>query len=164
MKTLYLIGGPMGVGKTVTGRILENMLDDCFYLDGDWCWDMHPFRVTDDTKRMVMENICFMLKNFLECPSCKSVVFCWVMHEQTILDEILSRIVSRDVRIVKISLICRPEILQERLQNDINAGIREADVVERSLARLPFYRHLDTVKIDTSDMTAVQAADFISRL
>lgn len=164
MKTLYLIGGPMGAGKTATGLILKNMLDDCFYLDGDWCWDMHPFRLTDDTKRMVMDNICFLLKNFLKCPSCKNVVFCWVMHEQGILDEIISRVGARDLEIKRISLICRPEVLEEHLKKDIDAGIREADVVERSLARLPFYRHLDTVKLDVSDMTASQAAEFIRRL
>lgn len=81
MKKLYLIGGPMGVGKTATGTLLKNMIPGSFYLDGDWCWDMNPFMVTDYTKEMVMDNICHLLKNFLKCPSCRTVVFCWVMHE-----------------------------------------------------------------------------------
>ena len=45
MKTLYFIGGPMGVGKTAACKILKTMLDKCVFLDGDWCWDMHPFQL-----------------------------------------------------------------------------------------------------------------------
>ena len=40
MKTLYLIGGPMGVGKTTAGRLLRDRLPHSVFLDGDWCWDM----------------------------------------------------------------------------------------------------------------------------
>lgn len=34
-KTLYLIGGPMGVGKTTVGQQLKKELPDCVLLDGD---------------------------------------------------------------------------------------------------------------------------------
>lgn len=44
MKHLYLIGGPMGVGKTAACRALQSRLDRSVFLDGDWCWDMGPFR------------------------------------------------------------------------------------------------------------------------
>ena len=40
MKTLYLVGGPMGVGKTSVCQLLKRRLDRCAFLDGDWCWDM----------------------------------------------------------------------------------------------------------------------------
>ena len=88
MKRLFLIGGTMGVGKTTVGQILKKRLPDCVFLDGDWCWEMDPFQVNDETKQMVMENICFLLKNFIRCSAYKNIVFCWVMHEQTIIDEI----------------------------------------------------------------------------
>ena len=39
MKRLYLIGGPMGVGKTTVCRELQKRLDRSVFLDGDWCWD-----------------------------------------------------------------------------------------------------------------------------
>ena len=66
-KKLYLIGGPMGVGKTTAGQLLKIRLDNCVFLDGDWCWDMEPFQVTTETKKMVIENICFLLNNFIRC-------------------------------------------------------------------------------------------------
>lgn len=57
----------MGAGKTTTCRIMKEQLNQCVFLDGDWCWDMHPFQVTTETKQMVVENICFTLNNFIRC-------------------------------------------------------------------------------------------------
>ena len=67
MKTLYLIGGTMGVGKTTVSQQLKKDLANSVFLDGDWCWDADPFQVTDETKEMVMDNICYLLNNFLHC-------------------------------------------------------------------------------------------------
>ena len=55
MKTLIFINGPMGVGKTAVCRELLERLTPGVYLDGDWCWNMNPFQVTDETKSMVMQ-------------------------------------------------------------------------------------------------------------
>ena len=79
MKTLYLVGGPMGVGKTSVCQLLKRRLDRCAFLDGDWCWDMDPFVVNDETKEMVLDNICFVLDRFLHCTEFENVVFCWVL-------------------------------------------------------------------------------------
>ena len=57
MITIYLIGGTMGVGKTTLGQYLKKELNNAIFLDGDWCWDAHPFIVNDVTKKMVMNNI-----------------------------------------------------------------------------------------------------------
>ena len=48
----------MGVGKTTVGQALKIELEQCVFLDGDWCWDMHPFQVTPETKALVLDNIC----------------------------------------------------------------------------------------------------------
>ena len=158
MKTLYLIGGTMGVGKTTVCGHLKTRLPDCVFLDGDWCWDSHPFRVTDETKRMVMDNICTLLGNFLRCSAYENVVFCWVMHEQGILDEILSRLPLAGVRVRAISLVCGADRLAERLARDVAAGKRLPDVIARSVARLPLYGALNTEKLDVSTLTPDEAA------
>ena len=67
MKRLYMIGGPMGVGKTAACRQLQQLLDRSVFLDRDWCWDAHPFQVTEETREMVLENISFRLNSFLRC-------------------------------------------------------------------------------------------------
>ncbi len=149
MKTLYIIGGPMGVGKTTVCRLLQKELDNSVLLDGDWCWDASPFQVTDETKEMVMNNICFLLNSFLHCSAYENVVFCWVMHEQSIMDEILGRLDVKNCAVKKIVLVV-DESLRRRLAGDIGRGLRTDDVIERSVARIPMYEVLDAVRVDTS--------------
>ena len=164
MKKLYLIGGTMGVGKTTTSRLLCDILDKSVFLDGDWCWDSHPFQVTEETKAMVVENICFLLNSFLHCSAYENVVFCWVMHQQAILDSIVSRLDTQNVRLLPVSLIASEEALRARLESDVAAGVRSADIIERSLARIPMYAGLDTIKLDVSAITAAVAAQRLARL
>ena len=161
MKHLYLIGGTMGVGKTTVCRHLQKQLDRCVFLDGDWCWDMHPFIVNEETKAMVMENITFLLNQYIRCSVYKHILFCWVMHEQNIIEDLLSRIDTEDCVVHSISLTCAAEILTARLQKDIDAGIRQSDIIERSIARLPLYEKLNTHKIDTTHLDILQTAGMI---
>lgn len=163
MKRLYLIGGTMGVGKTTTCRLLRDMLPNCAFLDGDWCWDMHPFVVNAETKAMVMDNIRHMLNGFLSCSIFDNVVFCWVMHEQQIMDDILEGLTG-EYDLIPVSLICRRERLAERLQKDVEAGVRQADVIERSVARIRLYEKLNTIKVDVSDTGPEEAAAQIAAL
>lgn len=163
MKKLYLIGGTMGVGKTTTCRLLRDLLPECVFLDGDWCWDMHPFVVNEETKAMVMGNIRHMLNSFLNCSVYRNIVFCWVMHEQAIIDEILSGL-NGEFEPVCISLVCNAEELIRRLEKDVCAGIRERDVIERSIARMGMYDKLNTIKIEVSDIGPSEAAARIAKL
>ena len=164
MKDLYLIGGTMGVGKTTTCRQLQQKLPACVFLDGDWCWDMQPFIVNEETKEMVVQNIAFLLNQFLHCSAFENVVFCWVMHQQSIWDDILSRLDTSDAKVRCISLICNEEALTARLQKDIDAGLRQPDIIPRSVARIPLYNRLSTEKLDVSALTAEEAAEKIIHL
>lgn len=161
MKNVFLIGGTMGVGKTATCQKMKYKLRNCVFLDGDWCWDMHPFQVTDETKQMGIENICFLLNNFIRCSAYENIVFCWVMHEQSIIDDILSRLDTTNCKIHSISLVCDKQALQTRLKKDVDAGIRTEDVIARSIERIPLYEKLSTIKVNVSKINAEQAADFI---
>ena len=161
-KTLYLIGGTMGVGKTATCQQLKRMLPNAVLLDGDWCWDADPFQVTEETKAMVMDNICHVLGNFLSCSAYENVILCWVMHEQAIIDEILSRLDTSECEVRAFSLVCTEEELRRRLGKDVADGTRQPDVVARSLSRLPLYDKLSTERVDTTGLAPAQvAADLI---
>ena len=148
-----MIGGPMGVGKTAVCRALNAQLDKSVFLDGDWCWTMHPFIVNEETKAMVTGNIVHLLSSFLRCREFKYVIFCWVMHEQSIIDGILQKLPLEDCQVHSISLVCSEDVLKQRLRKDIDAGIRTEDVIHRSLCRLAMYDKLDTAKIDTTLMS-----------
>ena len=99
MKKLYLIGGTMGVGKTAVSQQLKKDLPNSVFLDGDWCWDANPFQVTEETKTMVTDNICYLLNNFLHCSAYENIIFCWVMHEQHIIDSIIENVDNSKVSI-----------------------------------------------------------------
>lgn len=164
MKTMYLIGGTMGVGKTTVSQQLKKDLPNSVFLDGDWCWDSDPFRVTEETKDMVIRNICFLLSSFLRCAAYENIIFCWVMHEQSIINRIINELDVSTCRVIKISLITDEENLRKRLESDIACGIRTADVIDRSVGRISMYQLLDTVKIDTSNKTVREIADEILNL
>lgn len=163
MKQLFMLGGTMGVGKTAVSRELQKQLPNCVMLDGDWCWDADPFWVTAETRRMVMQNIVFLLRQFLACGAYQNIVFCWVMHEKSIGDSILEQLDIRDCRVHRLSLVCTEEVLRSRLLGDIAAGRRQADILPRSIARLPLYQQMSVEIFDTSTLTPVQAAKMIVR-
>lgn len=166
MKTLYLIGGPMGVGKTTVCQQIKRGLPNSVFLDGDWCWDADPFQVTEETKDMVMDNICHVLNNFLNCSAYENIIFCWVMHEQKIIDSILEKLdLKTNACIVHcISLVANEKNLRQRLSRDIESGIRTADVMERSIARIPLYQNLNTFQIDTTQKTVTMIVNKIKNL
>ena len=164
MKTLYIIGGTMGIGKTSVCRQLKRQLNNCVFLDGDWCWDSNPFQVTEETKKMVLRNIIFLLNQFLSCSAYDNVIFCWVMHEQSIIDEITNGIDSSGCSVKVISLICSEETLKTNLQKDIISGKRNMDIVSRSLSRMPLYNSLDTIKINVDGKTIENVAEEIIQL
>ena len=160
MKRLYMIGGPMGVGKTAACRQLQQLLDRSVFLDGDWCWDAHPFQATEETQEMVLENISFLLDNFLRCSAYDHVIFCWVLHRREIWADLLRRL-TEPYALRAVSLVCTPEALRSRLEGDIRAGKRTPDVLDRSLAYLPLYEALDVRRLDVTDLTPRETAEQI---
>ena len=133
MKRLYMIGGPMGVGKTAACRQLQQLLDRSVFLDG-----------------------------FLPCSSYDHVIFCWVLHRREIWEDLLRRLTEPYV-LRAVSLVCTPETLRSRLEGDILAGKRIPDVLDRSLAYLPLYDALDIRHLDVTALTPRETAECIRR-
>ena len=164
MKTVYIIGGTMGVGKTTVCQYLKNQLNNSVFLDGDWCWDAHPFLVTDETKKMVMNNICFLLNQFIHCSAYENIIFCWVMHEQSIIDMILENIDKTNCTIKIVSLLSSEEELRKRLMKDVASGKRTVDVIEKSISRISNYQKVDSVKINTDGKNIEEITEEILQL
>ena len=164
MKNLYIIGGTMGVGKTAVSQQLKSDLPNSVFLDGDWCWDANPFQVTNETKAMVTDNISYLLNNFLHCSAYENVIFCWVMHQQPIIDLTLEKLDTQNCEVKSISLIADEANLRKRLMKDVESGIRSEDVIERSVERIPLYHNLNTIKIDTDNKAVQEIVDDIRGL
>ncbi|HEX3018473.1 MAG TPA: AAA family ATPase [Caproicibacter sp.] len=162
MKKLILVNGTMGVGKSTVCRELLKILTPGVYLDGDWCWNMNPFVVSEENKAMVEGNITYLLKSYLRNSGYEYVVFCWVMHQEEIFEQILSPLRECEFELHKFSLVCTEKALRKRIMADVETGARTADVLERSIPRLALYRNMDTMKIDVSEISARQAAEKIA--
>ncbi len=159
MKHVYLIGGPMGIGKSTICNQLNQDLDHSVFLDGDWCWNMDPFIVNQDTKNMVLDNITHCLNNFIHTPGIENIIFCWVMHKQDIIDQIIQKLDTEGVDIHLISLICEKEELIKRMLIDR----RDNQTIRKSLRYLELYKDLDTQKIDVTTLDVQKTIDKIKR-
>ncbi len=159
MKHVYLIGGPMGIGKSTICNQLNQDLDHSVFLDGDWCWNMNPFVVNQDTKNMVLDNITHCLNNFIHTPGIENIIFCWVMHKQDIIDKIIQKLDTEGVDIHLISLICEKEELIKRMLIDR----RDNQTIRKSLQYLELYKDLDTQKIDVTTLDVQKTIDKIKR-
>ena len=120
--------------------------------------------VTPETKAMVMDNIAHLLSNFLRCSEIDHVVFCWVMHEQAIIDSLLAELDRSRCAVRAISLVCTEDTLRQRLGGDVAAGRRTADVIERSVARLPLYGALRTLRVPTDGKSPREVAESLAAL
>jgi broad-specificity NMP kinase len=164
-RPLIVVGGPPGVGKTAVCRaLLDGLPGNTAWLDGDWCWTMHPFRVTEENKWMVQDNIAHVLRSFLQNTSFDQVVFCWVLHQREILDDLLQRLDGLDYDLRWYSLTAEPSALRDRMLGD---G-RSPAAVEASAARLPLYPALPSRLVDTTGRSVGEVVeeimlDFASR-
>lgn len=158
MKHVYLIGGPMGIKSTICNQLNQD-LDYSVFLDGDWCWNMDPFVVNQDTKSMVLDNITHCLNNFIHTPGIENIIFCWVMHKQDIIDGIIQKLNTEDVEIHLISLICEKEELMKRMLIDR----RNNQTIQMSLDYLELYKDLNTQKIDVTTLDVQKTIDKIKR-
>ena len=164
MKRLYLIGGPMGVGKTTVGHALANKLENAIYIEGDLGWKDIPFIVNEENKKIVLNNIIEMVNSAFS-NDYQNVILGWVMDLQSTIDEIVSKTIAKGIKIYSISLIANPETITLRLENDFKNGVRKDDgVVERSIKRIPHYDSLETIKINTSIFSVDEVSELILKI
>jgi len=147
LKKLIVINGTMGVGKTTICKRLLKELENSVWLDGDWCWMMNPWVFSEENKKMVVENIVFILRNYLKNPTYEYVIFDWVIHEKYILDLILDQFTDLEYELIWFSLICSENSLEQRM---INRG-DSADIIKDSILRLEKYESMDSIKINADD-------------
>ena len=114
MKTLYMIGGPMGVGKTTVSRELMHLLPRCAFLDGDWCWCVNPFSVKDKRLRNGDKSMSFVLSNYITSGFDYVFFASVVLTDNKIRENILKDITATDYEVIGFTLTCSEETLIKR--------------------------------------------------
>lgn len=145
MKKLVIVNGTMGVGKSTIVSKLYKQLENSVWLDGDWCWLMNPWNITEENKTMVMKNIHYILNQYLENSMFEYIFFTWVIHKESIFDEIVAGIQRNDYKLMKVTLMCSEEELIHRMRQDK----RSESEIENSINRLEYYKTMNTQKLNT---------------
>ena len=156
-KKLVIVNGAPGIGKTITCRELQRLLDKSVWLDGDWCWMTNPWIVTEETKRMAEENIAFLLDNFLKCSEYKYVLFSWIFRSDEVFNHILERLQETNFVLQKFTLTCNENTFKDRLK----AAGREKDKIAGCLESLHSCDVTDSLKIDTTQKSIELVARII---
>ena len=164
MKRVVIINGPIGVGKTTVGKLLCKRLDKSAFIDGDWCFDLHPFIANKETKDMAIDNIVHIINNYLNCSYCDFVVFCWVMDKKEVYRKIVENIQREDIRLYEITLNCTEEALVDRWHKDTLCDWRIDEWLNISKKSLKYFKGLDTILIDTSNKSAIDIAEKINEI
>ena len=157
---VYIINGPMGVGKTVTGKLIAERYPGTAFIDGDWCMDIHPFVGDRETKAMAVDNILHMIGNYQKCSKCKRVVLVWLMDDRSVLESIMDGLNALQMEVKYTTLFCNRETLIRRWTNDHDCEWRTDRWLEVSLASLPYFAAMKDA-VDTSELSVDQIADMI---
>ena len=113
-KKLLLISGSPCVGKTTVGTRLFESYDNSAYLDGDWCWCVHPFSVTDTRLRNGDKSMSFVLSNYLDSDFGYVFFTSVVLTNPQIRKNILNGITAKDYDVIGFTLTCSEETLKKR--------------------------------------------------
>ena len=121
-KKLILISGSPCVGKTAVGTRLFESYDNSAYLDGDWCWCVHPFSVTDSRLRNGDRSMSFVLSNYLNSGFAYVFFTSVVLTDLQIREGILKGITAREYETIAFTLTCS----EETLKNATTSGATKA--------------------------------------
>ena len=113
-KRLILISGSPCVGKTAVGTRHFESYDNSAYLDGDWCWCVHPFSVEDKRLRNGDRSVSFVLSNYLDSEFEFVFFTSVVLTDAKIRENILHGITAKDYETISFTLTCSEETLKKR--------------------------------------------------
>ena len=154
-KKLIIINGPSGAGKSTACDLLYRKIDKSVWLDGDWCWLMNPWNFCDENKRMVENNISFILNSYLKNKNINCIIFSWVIPQEDIFDLILKKLDKNKCEVVKISLICSKKEIERRNKN------KSKVCINRSNVNLGNYKKMNTFKINTTNKKPKEVVDSV---
>ena len=159
-KKVIIINGPMGVGKSTICKEILNILEQSVWLDGDWCWMMNPWNVSDENIKMVEKNITYILRNYLSNTSFIYILFSWVIQREEIFNNILNKLKDYKFDLIKISIVCSETELQKRMMLDN----RNNENIKNSLSRLQLYYNMNTIKVDTTGKDKTETVSEILKI
>lgn len=157
MKTILLILGPNGIGKSTTAKGILDRLPNAALVDSDWCRAMNPYDM--DT---VINNMYAMIKNYFDNQKIETVILPYGFHgdRKQRFNVVVDKLQKAGIcfTIFAVVLSCSFDEMITRSQKDMRDSKRIKRGVENTFH---FYDEYDYPKIDTTDLTAEQTAEKI---
>lgn len=75
MKTILLLLGPNGIGKSTTAKCILNKLPNAALVDSEWCRAMNPYDMDTATN-----NLYALIKNYLLCSEIETIIVPYGFH------------------------------------------------------------------------------------
>lgn len=154
---LIIISGSPCVGKTTVAERLFDSLPNSAYLDGDWCWCVNPFSITDPRLRNGDKNMSFILSTYLNSVFDYVIFSSVVVMYKTIRETVINDITAKDFDIIGITLTCSEETLRARHK-------KRGDKGEVSFHWLHLPPYPGDVVINTDGKTVRQTVEIIKAL
>lgn len=161
-KKVIFISGTIGIGKTTLAKKIVNSIPNAVMLDGDWCFTQGlTWYFDEQTKKMAVDNIIYVLNNYLSNNNFDYIIFCWTLHRKDVVDTILDSLDSDKIKDFKhFLLMCDESVIRTRIEkrfaeNQKELGIQytKNDVdkmVISSIDKLSFYNNSDATIVDAS--------------
>jgi broad-specificity NMP kinase len=160
VKKFIIINGAMGVGKTRICKELNKKLTNSVWLDGDWCMMMNPWNITEINQKIFLDNINYLLNNFLSNPTFEYIIFSWVIPREDMINYLIKRLSNNCFELKKITLLCEDKKLRERMVKD---G-RDEFTIEKSMIYQEAFNSFNTVKVDTTELSVLETVDEVLRI
>lgn len=157
MSKLVLLGGPTGVGKTTTLGLLASRFERSALLDADDVWRISPDLAVEGTRSLAIRNVVSVMRGYFEA-RCELGIVSWVFARPELFGPVIDDLGDVVDSIHQIYLVCTPNRLEQRL---IERG--QSARLEYAKSRLSLINKLPYTKIDTSDLSPLQAADAVCK-
>lgn len=113
---------------------------------------------------MALKHMIYLLNSYLHNKNISYLVFNWVLQDDKIFQKILPFLDLSHAKVHRFALLCEEKALEKRLQKDISTGLREADIIARSLSYLPLYAQTKSQVLNTTNLSPEQVAKHIAHL
>lgn len=158
-KRVVFLNGPMGVGKSTVGRLLQGALPQCAFIDGDWCLDLDPFVGNRETRAMAVEHILCLLAGYNRCSCCQGMVVAWLMDRPEVCAALEEGAAALGLEREWLVLSCTEQDLRRRWREDRLCPWRTEENLAASVASLQAFAAMPGARVETTGRTPRQVAD-----
>ena len=153
MSKLVLLGGPTGVGKSTTLRMMERSLPKLALLDADDVWRVSDDLAMEENRNIAISNATRVLQGYVEA-RCETAILAWVFARSLLYEPIIAGLEDTFDAVHQLYLVATPQALRQRL-----AARDSLNRLDYSISRLELIRSLPYPKIDTTDLSPAEVAD-----